>query len=350
MSTNSSVNTSVNLFTWNLLSTELASPSYHTLCDPKDLETKNRWTGIQKILTEKVEHNTIICLQELSERWLGYLLPFFQANNYTFIYDSQWLGDGIAFPNVRYRLHEVNIVKIGEELKKICKPKLLPTTIASATPENLYTKGYTKGWVLINSMISKLNLQYKSSRVVEDTWTKSIKKHNRLIGVRLQQYGTGAFFNVFTYHMPCDFREPSVMHIHTSMVLRTVKKLTGKLPYILAGDFNLKPTSTMYQMITKGGDYEEHFEKSNLYNTPEITVNENPLRSVYGFHKEEPAYTCFSQPKGAEEFLDCIDYIFISPEFNINSISELPKERPKQTFPNQEVFSDHLPLSCELHL
>jgi endonuclease/exonuclease/phosphatase family metal-dependent hydrolase len=326
----------INILTWNLLSTELASPSYHVLCKPEHLDTENRWKGIKSVFTEAIKRNIIICVQELSDRWLSYLIPFFQNNKYNFVYDSQFLGVGVAFPPDTYKLHETHFVKIGDELKKICKPK---------QKEELTFVGKSLDYLLSHMKISQ--------QTTDDTWVKSIKKHNRLVGVLLQDYKSGKFFNIYVYHMPCAFREPSLMHIHTAMLLKTVNKLTGKLPFILAGDFNMKPDSSTYNMITKGGDYTAQFEKSLTHNTPNIGVNDNPLKSVYATFSKEPAFTCYSQPKGSDMFLGCIDYIFVSnhtDQFKINSVNQLPTEPPKSTFPNEDVYSDHLPVGCELEL
>jgi endonuclease/exonuclease/phosphatase family metal-dependent hydrolase len=321
----------INLTTWNLLSTELASPSYHVLCNPEHLKTENRWNGIKNHLLERIKNTDVICLQELSDEWLSYLIPFFQDQSYSFVYDSQWLGVGIGFPNKIYKLHDIKFVKIADELKKICKPL--------SKPEDTFISKTVKS--LLSYVVSQ-------PKIEDDTWVKSMKKHNRLLSVRLQHYTSGTFFNVFTYHMPCAFREPSIMHIHTAMLLKTVRKLTGKLPFILAGDFNMEPNSSTYKMITKGGDYKSQFETSLTHKTPDISVNDEPLQSAYG--NGEPLFTCYSQPKGSDMFLGCIDYIFISKEFSVTTLTVMSDEKPKSTFPNKEVFSDHLPVSCGLSL
>ncbi len=82
----------VRLFNWNLLSTRLASPFYHVHCKAEHLDTHTRQHIVEQRLFAETQQQSIICLQELSEEWLSFLVPKFETSNYTFLYDSQWLG------------------------------------------------------------------------------------------------------------------------------------------------------------------------------------------------------------------------------------------------------------------
>lgn len=64
----------------------------------------------------------------------------------------------------------------------------------------------------------------------------------------------GESFCVGTYHMPCMFRIPPVMTIHTSMIVKHISRLAGTDPFVLAGDFNFVPDSACYKIVTEGGE------------------------------------------------------------------------------------------------
>jgi hypothetical protein len=51
-------------------------------------------------------------------------------------------------------------------------------------------------------------------------------------------------FVVGTYHMPCMFKVPSVMMIHCALSAQHIHKYASSDPYLLVGDFNIKPGTT----------------------------------------------------------------------------------------------------------
>ena len=51
-------------------------------------------------------------------------------------------------------------------------------------------------------------------------------------------------FVVGTYHMPCMFKVPSVMMIHCALSAQHIHKYANNDPYLLVGDFNIKPGTT----------------------------------------------------------------------------------------------------------
>ena len=48
-------------------------------------------------------------------------------------------------------------------------------------------------------------------------------------------------FVVGTYHMPCAFRVPAIMTIHCALSTQHLQKFAKDDPYLLVGDFNIKP-------------------------------------------------------------------------------------------------------------
>lgn len=56
--------------------------------------------------------------------------------------------------------------------------------------------------------------------------------------------------------MPCSFKKPQVMNAHCALSAQHIHKYAHsdgfKDPYIYAGDFNIKPDSSMYTTLTEG--------------------------------------------------------------------------------------------------
>ena len=77
---------SVRVVSYNLLSTHLASPSYHTKCNPCNLSAKNRLpkvlSKLETELTQTPNTPVIFCLQEVSHDWASALHVFFAENGY----------------------------------------------------------------------------------------------------------------------------------------------------------------------------------------------------------------------------------------------------------------------------
>jgi exonuclease III len=307
----------INIYSYNILSTDLVDPKWHKKCNPEYLKTNYRFKLISQRIKLQIKNETIICLQELSDDWISLLLPIFNKNNYTFIYDSIWCSVGIAIPN-RYTIESIKFITIGKELEKLC------------------------------SLDSEIT----------DSWNRAINCRNRMILLTLHQkiekYNQfGEYFKVVNcpfivanYHMPCKFKDPSLMIIHTSMLLKLVRENAFNIltPYIICGDFNRTPESESYKFITKGGNFKDHFETTK-HVIPNLTNNEFPLRSVYF---KEPLFTNFSHINN--EFCDTLDYIFISNQFKVVSVLEIDYlEKPKDTtFPNENEPSDHLPIGATL--
>lgn len=139
--------------------------------------------------------------------------------------------------------------------------------IAIDTPPGM---GYVSPYDASNANSGVSDLPFDSQMIV---WGEALKRHNQVITVRLKPKNvatgkenmdsnkiTDPSFCVSTYHMPCNFRIPGVMLIHTVLLIKHIQKLQRKLitnsekiitePSILMGDFNFKPYSMMYNVIT----------------------------------------------------------------------------------------------------
>jgi len=316
----------VSVYTYNLLSTRLSDASFHNRCFPKYLDTEYRWELIHERLSSQMKKNSVICLQELSEEWIMKLMGLFLQNEYVFIYDSAWLGVGIAYPSSLYSFKGMSMIAVGEHLQKECKR-------APKTTQSLIPYGLSHAWRYIQSW-------FITPKQEEDPWEGAIRAKNRLIGVSLSDK-TGHCFKVFTYHMPCLFRNPNLMNIQAAALLTTVQKEAQDHAYVLAGDFNSTPDSEVYRMITKGRCV---FPRSTSFmTTPDFKLD--IMQSAYdSVNSCEPAYTNFSHTcRSVAPFRDTIDYIFFSG-MTCTQVMATREDRSTATFPNAEEPSDHLPL------
>lgn len=313
----------IRVCTYNILSTKLVSPDWHIGVPGKYLATEYRWNLIKEKLSNKIKDNYIISIQELSEEWLSKLLIYFRHNNYMFVYDSAYLGVGIAFSN-KYNLKSMNIVCVGEELRKSSKPVQFS-----------------------NNLIGRI-FRWFSSFQKKDNWQLALDKRNRYVRVTLSNEISNDF-DVYTYHMPCAFTNPDLMLIQACGLLNCVEKEAEVRPYILTGDFNSRAYGEVYNMITEGKCREV---KSNKFTTlPRF--NTKPLKSAY---KEanciEPVFTCSAWSKQENKlFRDTIDYIFYSNGFEIDSAKRIIfTDTAKGPYPCETEPSDHILIGADLKL
>ncbi len=326
----------IRVFNLNLLSTKLCSPGYHRKCNPAHLKTSSRWWLIQKQLNDQILLNAVICLQELTEEWLSLLLPFFTHRNYMFVYDSQWLGVGIALPTGEFSLQKVTFFPIGENIKSQCvyKQQYSNTCLLSLAFWRQPLMLAKKCFIMIKNMIIKQK---------DDVWHLAGKRSNRMIGIQLMTLN-GHLLNVYTYHMPCAFQNPSLMNIHAAQVVKTVQETAGIFPYILAGDFNSVQNTDVYKMITQG--IMPKFASSTIFSKVPTYYGFASMQSAYvSKQKKEPFFTCYSHVHDLP-FMDCIDYIFHSSSLNCIDVLPTRSERPTSTFPNEEEGSDHLAIGA----
>lgn len=102
-----------------------------------------------------------------------------------------------------------------------------------------------------------------------NAFSESSYKQNQMISVKLSKKDSTATsvsddgntavvsslnkeFVVSTYHMPCMFYVPNVMMIHCALYAQQCHRYAAGAPYVVTGDFNVKPDSDMYEMLTSG--------------------------------------------------------------------------------------------------
>jgi 2',5'-phosphodiesterase len=325
---------------YNVLSSHLASPDYFTSCKPSYLDASYRFESLCKKLDRETSSNSIICLQEISMEWAGLLYPYFSQRNYqlvTGLYGGKfngYMGVAIAVPQDRYDLVSTNIKRIADT-KFIPKAPLLT----------------------IIQKLMRFFLDLIGIRPVQSPWATATAIFNQMVTVELKCKESEEQFLVGCYHMPCKFRMPEVMTIHASLATQHLQKLARGRPYIFAGDFNIKPDSNTYKLLTEGTIESNESTKSDIPPTLDgdsWRMDVAPLRSAYKIAMgSEPDFTNYARIRDDPVFIDTLDYIFLSPQWLVDSVDELPHRSAVQEYgplPTENEPSDHLPLYVNLSI
>mmetsp|Transcript_28446 Transcript_28446/g.47279 ORF Transcript_28446/g.47279 Transcript_28446/m.47279 type:complete len:393 (-) Transcript_28446:29-1207(-) len=351
----------VRVSSYNVLSSHLADPEHFSTLNPEHLSAPNRLPVILQKLDEEIQRNSIICLQEVSYDWAGSLHTHFANRGYHFVtglYGKKfngYMGVGIAFPLGPWNVLEVDISRLADkrEDKWPSPPKDNNNNLLSRILKwmgatlRLYLESFRK--------LLPASIRDASSSTTTDHWAVSKNRFNVLVTVKLQDKVTKQAFAVGNYHMPCAYYAPMIMTIHTDLAARHVQRLAGEMPYILAGDWNIKPDSSSYRLLTTGtmdrGDPDWPTPKYGVEWKP---TAQQPMRSAYKeFAGEEPNFTNYARIKEQEPFIDTLDYIFISDSWNIKGVKSLPhRDEAGGPFPNLDRGepSDHVLIAADLEL
>ena len=155
-------------------------------------------------------------------------------------------------------------------------------------------------------------------------WDASL---NRIVTwAKFQDIYTGQIFFHFNTHF--DHRGEIARQKSAELILSTITKLnTEKKPVLVTGDFNARPDSVPYQILTRSEKLEP--------------VKDARLFSIQSPHGPEGTWSGFSFPGEPEKR---IDYIFIKHNIHVLRFGTL-SESWAGRFP-----SDHLPVFAEVML
>ena len=130
-------------------------------------------------------------------------------------------------------------------------------------------------------------------------------------------------------------------------MLRYNCRLTNhhQIPYILCGDFNSQPTSSVYKGITTGindNEFEFDYDKSIKSIQPILEsptkYTKYPLISSYtAITGTEPSYTHY-----VGKFIGTLDYIFVNNKCEIIAVLEELKLKDVTSIPDEYNPSDHI--------
>jgi exonuclease III len=313
-------------------------PEYYYKCQPQYLKTDHRWNLIQSELEQEIvrHENTIICMQEVCLGFLPKLELFFRRLNYTFFHNlygtrgDNYMGVGMAIP-VSMQLKSISFIKVGDHIRSINKPREKEINL------------FTRGWDLYQYVMNKF------TQPASDPWQIAMTKSNTLIC--LQVVIDGKVLCIGTYHMPCQFKNPDVMAVHSSTVKDLMFQLAAGKNVILAGDFNIKPSDACYNVLTERGDGGYKLPESSIYEISYRSNTEQLLKSAYREKNgTEPAYTNFCAVPGTPTFCATLDYILFSGTLTIEKVLELPDHPTGESYPDETHPSDHLMIAASFRL
>jgi len=332
---------SIRISTFNVLSSHLSSPTWFTACRLEDLDPETRYVRMLGWLEDEIKLQTIICLQEISQDWVGKLHVYFSQRGYKFIHSTYgsfmggYMGNGIAWDDTHTTLVDAHLSTLSDDWTQ-CKE--------TDTYEKMRQR-FNEMVGAVNSCVSEeISLYFQNDP--DYNWQIKRRK-NTMISLKFRK-ATKTFW-VATYHMPCAFTMPEVMNVYASLSAQKIQALAGTDPCVLAGDFNLKPKEPGYYLIREGGIGHYQLPPLSSHWSPKLNY---PMRSAYKeFHGTEPDFTNWSVVKDGLPFIDTLDYIFLSREWDIVSVPALPTRfEVCGPLPNASNPSDHLPLSVVLTL
>jgi len=292
------------LVSYNLLSSHLAEPDYHTKCDPEHLSAEKRFPKIIAKLQEQLDNNNsnadanaddtpvIFCLQEVSHDWAKQLHIFFANNGYHFITAlygrsfNGYMGIGTAYPLQYYDTVNVDICRLSDKRDGGWPRPREGIDYHKNADDGLVT-GFVKKYFFrpLVDTAQYVGIMKEGEKGDKNVWEKSEYRSNKFVAVKLQRKqkgskgcgsgnGSGSGSGsvslpppiwIGNYHMPCAFREPAVMTLHCDLVAHRIQKLASEGSgdgngnsaiasdvFALAGDFNIMPDSAQYKFLTTG--------------------------------------------------------------------------------------------------
>jgi endonuclease/exonuclease/phosphatase family metal-dependent hydrolase len=240
------------------------------------------------------------------------------------------MGVGIAIP-VSMQLNSISIIKIGDHIR----------SISEHCEKN--ASFFTRGWDLYQFVISKF------IELVSDPWETAMNRANTLIC--LQVVIDGKPLCIGTYHMPCLYKNPDVMAIHSSVVKDLMFQLAAGQDFVLAGDFNFRPCDITYQALIEKSHVGCNLPKSSMYEISYQTNAEQVLKSAYREKNGvEPVYTYFSDTTKSPNFCATLDYIFFAGCLTVEKVLELPDHPTGESYPDETHPSDHLMIAATFRL
>lgn len=202
------------------------------------------------------------------------------------------------------------------------------TTYGSDTREMGIVLAWKSHYVLENIEIQKVGdlipqKSYKDSKSQKKDREYAIGKLNKIIFVSLRYGSKKMLFG--SYHMPCSFKYPFVMHLHAYAITSYVDKLSKKYHnnIILTTDLNAKPESETFRIMSKKLQ----------------TVTTKP--TTYVVRKD-------SLSGKFVEFNEIIDYVWVKKDSY--TLSNQIVLSDNIISPNSQNSSDHFPILMKLKI
>lgn len=394
----------VRIYSYNLLSSSLASPTYFTHCTKANLLASNRLLKVQSKLSAECLKHSVICLQELSRKWEGPMTVFFEAQGYQLVTGmyghsfNGFMGVGVAYPMDTFEGVKIDI----ERLADTCKWPVDPAEHGPGSGSykrrrgksifKLFGKLFDAVAKVVVSPVIKLGLlpPAEPRKWTEDPWVAAEKRSNIMVSARLRPKSAPSNeFLVSCYHMPCAFKTPQIMMLHSALAARRCRELatgtggvdpeepTGPnsgcpvIPHALVGDFNFMPNSPMYNMVTTGevnestcvaeweGKWQEHVPRSKFGMDWEVGDLGGGMDSAYfAADGKEPDFTNYARIRDDDPFIGTLDYVFLSKktkygtgEWKVSKTDKIVnRDEIDGPLPNDSEPSDHVAIGVDINI
>ena len=347
--------------TFNVLTPHYCDLVSYPQCSSVAVDPEARYEVLLQKLNKEIASRSVICLQEVCQGWHNRLLPLFHANEYHFIgcnyghQKSGYMGLAVAIPQDLFRVSDCEIVRVSDTFRF---PRLPRSWIV-----HLYRRGLSLTTWMVNLFTSWF-IPSMSVSVYTDSndMEQASRRQNQQIMLRLCHKETGKSVVLGNYHMPCEFARPNVMHLHVAMSTNALRRFAQKQlpseppspspPVLFLGDFNLKPDSDSYQLMTTGSlppDVLGSALKAMPGLPPTALTVTAPMISAYAHLRgTEPTFTNYAYSRRGGTFHGCLDYIWISKGVQVEEVIELPEtiEESGGPFPTHSEPSDHLMLGA----
>ncbi|GAB5360162.1 hypothetical protein AAMO2058_000604000 [Amorphochlora amoebiformis] len=281
----------VKVFCYNVLAPNLCKPQDFIKSDAKHINAETRFKAILKLLRKAVEDEAVICLQEVTERWAGRFLAFFDENDYYMVTSNYnvrpftgHMGIATAFPRKRFKMTECKFVRpsrvsLGRDFyknkNKWSKFDVLPsmwtpqfwkgaavacgaTALSLLVPNGMLTRATVTTLVCATATTILGNTMREPSSWAAKQANKTLEErlrdfHNVLVQVKLYDREKKTAFCVANYHMPCRFDDEEIMVALAALARKKVASLAKKSPVVFCGDFNSTPETPSYQTLVMDG-------------------------------------------------------------------------------------------------
>ncbi len=322
----------IKVVTYNILSRNLCNTKKYSLDHyvKEHIDNDYRYNKLLEAFRSFIKDSYIICLQEVDKVTSCKLQIFFRSKGYDFYYDpygdyyNGYMGVAIALPS-RLKVNRVEKYRLsdGKYWPREERPQLKYTLLS---------------WVSIGYI--NYNTDYK-------IWRNARAKRNTMISLEIEDTDRNKYC-ISTLHMPCSFKNPSIMTTYVGLVKHRSKLFADGLPYIIAGDFNITPNSQLYKSLTDKvmciSSLLEDYNPVDKWNPNELNLDKlDSAHAVY--FGREPEYTCNtinSDIESGVEFKDTLDYILYKGLRVLNA-GTIHTKSPN-VMPNQHNPSDHIPV------
>jgi endonuclease/exonuclease/phosphatase family metal-dependent hydrolase len=236
--------------TYNVLNPKLCTTEWFPNCRAEALDASRRLAMVQDKICQWTQKGCVICLQEVSRQWYDLLLPLFSNTNYDCVfaeYAPEWqdyMGILTAWPKDRFYVRACNTSRLVDlTWSRQLRARVASTPknhLTTTLPDSWWRKLFDMLWAYFREGMRRFAVTHKIPAPKPSTHDLVFSAPNRVIWVQLGCVTTPFEFCVTNYHMPCKYWDNEFMTLHTHMLGTAATQMSGTLPSMLVGDFNLE--------------------------------------------------------------------------------------------------------------